>query len=119
MWHFDFVSVNPLFCVCVCATLVPTNPQHRGIPPASSDGQHVEIVHSAGSACRLPARVFEQFRGRLPSKTGEPREQRLTGGVVQIPRSRQALCQPHHQAEVSQGRCKNSLETETCICIFI
>ena len=67
----------------------------------SSDGQHAEIVDDARSARRLLAGVFEQLCGRLPSQTGEPREQRLAGGVGQIPRSCQALCQPHHQTEVS------------------
>lgn len=53
-------------------------------------------------ARRLPVGVSEQFCGRLPSQTGEPGEQRLAGGLGQIPRGCQALCQPHHQAEVSQ-----------------
>lgn len=68
----------------------------------STDGQYAEIVSDAWSARRLPAGVFEQLRGRLPSQTGEPGEQRLARGVGQIPRSCQALCQPHHQTEVSQ-----------------
>lgn len=68
----------------------------------SSDGQHAEIVAGVRGARRLPAGVLEQLRGRLPAQTGEPGEQRLNGGLGQIPRCCQALCQPHHQAEVSQ-----------------
>lgn len=71
------------------------------VPPLSSDGQHAQIVDDARSARRLHPGVSEQFCGRLPSQTREPRERRLTGGLGQIPRSRQALCQPHHQTEVS------------------
>lgn len=71
-------------------------------PSFSSDGQHAEIVAGVRGARRLPAGVLEQLRGRLPAKTGEPGEQRLNGGLGQVPRCCQALCQPHHQAEVSQ-----------------
>lgn len=53
---------------------------------------------------RLPVGVLERFRGRLPPQTGEPRQQRLTGGVGQVPRGCQALCQPHHQTEVSRNQ---------------
>lgn len=42
-----------------------------------SDGQNAEIVGDVRGSGRLPAGVLEQFRGRLPSQTGEPREQRL------------------------------------------
>lgn len=69
-----------------------------------SDGQHAEIVDDVRGARRVLAGVFErQLCGRLPSQTGEPGEQRLTRGVGQIPRSCQALCEPHHQTEVSLG----------------
>lgn len=73
------------------------------VSPLSPDGQHAQIVDEARSARRVPAGVFERFRGRLPPQTGEPREQRLSGGVGQVPRGCQTLCQPHHQTEVSQG----------------
>lgn len=69
---------------------------------SSSDGQHVEVVDDVRSARTLPAGVLEQLGGRLPSQTGESGEQRLTGRVGQVPRSYPALCEPHHQAEVSQ-----------------
>lgn len=68
----------------------------------SSDGQHAEIVAGVGSARPLPAGMLEQHRWRLPAQTGEPGKQRLTGGLGQIPGRGQALCQPHHQTEVSQ-----------------
>lgn len=77
----------------------------------SSDGQHAEIVDDARSARRLSAGVFEQLCGRLSSQTGESGEQRLVGGLGQIPCSCQALCQPHHQTEVSQWRLPNSRQT--------
>jgi len=59
----------------------------RGVTPLSSDGQNAEIVGDVRGARSLPSGVFQHFRGRLPSQAGEPREQRLTGGVGQIPRS--------------------------------
>lgn len=67
-----------------------------------SDGQLAEIVAAVRGARPLPAGVLEQLGGRLPAQTGEPGGQRLAGGLGQVPRCCQALCQPHHQAEVSR-----------------
>lgn len=66
-----------------------------------SDGQLAEIVAAVRGARPLPAGVLEQLGGRLPAQTGEPGGQRLAGGLGQVPRCCQALCQPHHQTEVS------------------
>lgn len=68
-----------------------------------SDGQNAEIVGDVCRARPLPSGVSEQLCGCLPPQTGEPGEQRVAGGLGQIPGSCQALCQPHHQAEVSHG----------------
>lgn len=53
------------------------------------------------SSRRLSAGMLEQLRRRVSPQTGEPGEQRVTGGLGQVPGRCQALCQPHHQAEVS------------------
>lgn len=68
----------------------------------SSDGQPSEIMDRACSSRHLSAGVLEQLRRRVPPQTGESREQRVTGGLGQIPGCCQALRQPHHQAEVSK-----------------
>lgn len=67
----------------------------------SPDGQHTEIVGDVRSSRRLSAGVLERLRGRVPPQTGEPGEQRVTGGLGQIPSCCQALRQPHYQTEVS------------------
>lgn len=68
------------------------------------NGQHAEVVRGVCGARRLPRDVPEQLGGRLPPQTRESGQQRVSRGMGQIPRSRQALCQPHHPTEVSQLR---------------
>lgn len=67
----------------------------------SSDGQPSEVVDGVCSSPHLSAGVLEQLGRRVPPQTGESWEQRVTGGLGQIPGCCQALRQPHHQAEVS------------------
>ena len=83
----------------------------------SSDGQQV-IVDDDRSFPALPAGLFEQLRRCLPAQTGEPGERRLTGGLGQVPRSRQALRQPHHQTEVSQVY-REIFQICTFLCILL
>lgn len=68
----------------------------------SSDGLHSENVDRVCSSRHLSAGMLEQLRRRVSPQTGEPGEQRVPGGLGQIPGCCQALCQPHHQAEVSE-----------------